>query len=591
MPRYKAPVEDFSFILHDVLQVSAQSTAGYGDLTPDFTQAILSEAGKIADEVMGPSNAEGDAIGVKLENGEISTPPSFKQAFDQLRNGGWTSLNLPAKYGGQELPYIIYNSCLEMFDGANLSLMMYSMLTSGAIEAIEAHGSEELKQKYIPNMVSSQWTGTMNLTEPHSGTDLGLLRTKAEPQADGSYKISGQKIFITAGDHDLSENIIHLVLARLPDAPEGVGGISLFLVPKFFVDDAGAIGDRNSLSVGKIEEKMGIHGSSTCVMNYDEATGWLVGQEHKGLRAMFTMMNVARVGVGVQGLSQAHASYVNAVDYANDRIQGRSLTGAKFPEQAADPIIVHPDVRRMLMDQRSFVEGGRAFLLWSSQFADQHMKGGNEESGNLFALLTPILKAFLTDKGFESAVIGQQVYGGHGFIEEWGMSQFVRDARITQIYEGTNGVQALDLVGRKLPLAGGQTVQSLLGFFNAFIADNETSSIVEDFVKPFAAAVSDLEKAIGYMSTAGADNPDNPAAGSIDFLHLMGHTCLGYVWCLMAKASVEPAADAVASDEFRQNKLITGRYYMAKQLPSTKSLLEKVKAGASPVMALSADAF
>ncbi|MEO5621627.1 MAG: acyl-CoA dehydrogenase family protein, partial [Cypionkella sp.] len=460
MPSYHAPVKDMQFLLHDVLQISGAEIPGYSDLDASFTAAVLEEAGKVASEVLVPLNAIGDREGCHLENGVVRTPKGFKAAFDQIREGGWTALDCDPDYGGQGLPYLMATAVGEIFVSANMAFNMYQGLTHGAYSAIHTHGTAEQKAKYLPKLVSCDWTGTMNLTEPHCGTDLGLMRTKAEPRADGSYKISGTKIFISAGEHDLAENIIHLVLAKAPGGGEGTKGISLFIVPKFLVKEDGSLGERNGVSVGKIEEKMGIHGNATCVMNYDGATGWLLGDLHKGMRAMFTMMNEARLGVGLQGYAVAEAAYQNALGYAKDRLQGRAVTGNENPSGPADPLIVHPDIRRSLMDQKSFVEGARAFTFWAAQMIDTSVRNGDEAAEGLVSLLIPVLKGFQTDRGFEMAVQAQQVWGGHGYIEDSGMSQFVRDARIAQIYEGANGVQALDLVGRKLAQDGGKHVMA-----------------------------------------------------------------------------------------------------------------------------------
>lgn len=435
MPSYTAPLKDMQFILHDVLNASEQDIPGYEELDRDFTGAVIEEAGKLASEVLMPLNAVGDTEGCVLENGVVRTPTGFKDAFQQMKDGGWTALDCDPEYGGQGLPYLMHTAAQEPFVSSNMAFNMYQGLTHGAYSAIYFHGSDEQKQTYLPKMTTCEWTGTMNLTEPHCGTDLGLMRTKAVPQDDGSYKVTGQKIFISAGDHDMAENIIHLVLAKIPGGPDGIKGVSLFIVPKFIVNQDGSLGDRNGVSVGKIEEKMGIHGNSTCVMNYDEATGYLIGEMHKGMRAMFTMMNEARLGVGLQGYAQAEVAYQNAVAYANDRLQGRDVTGVKAPEKAADPIIVHPDIRRNLMDQKSFTEGARAFTYWGAYLIDRAHKNSDADADGLISLLTPIIKGFQTDKGFEMAVNAQQVYGGHGYIEEWGMSQFARDARIAMIYE------------------------------------------------------------------------------------------------------------------------------------------------------------
>ncbi len=469
MPSYTAPTKEIQFVLHDVLQIPQQPIPGYDELEAEFTSAIVEEAGKLAVEVLAPLNVVGDTEGCRLENGVVRTPTGFKDAFDQIRAGGWPGLDMPEEFGGQNMPCVIGTAVGEMFSSANMAFTMYHGLTHGAASAILAHGSDAQKETYLPKMISCEWTGTMNLTEPHCGTDLGLMRTKAEPQDDGSYKITGQKIFISAGEHDMSDNIVHLVLAKIAGGPEGIKGVSLFIVPKFRVNEDGSLGERNGVAVGKIEEKMGIHGNSTCVMNYDGATGYLLGTEHKGMRAMFTMMNEARLGVGMQGLSQAEIAYQNALEYAKDRLQGRDITGAKNPDGPADPLIVHPDIRRSLMDQKSFAEAGRAFILWGATLIDAAHRSGDKDADGLVSLLTPVIKGFLTDQGYDMTVKAQQVYGGHGYIEEWGMSQFARDARIAMIYEGANGVQALDLVGRKLAQDGGKHIMAFFDLVKSFI--------------------------------------------------------------------------------------------------------------------------
>ncbi len=592
MPSYTAPTKDMDFILHNVLKVSEQDTPGYADLDRDFTSAILEEAGKVASEVLAPLNVVGDTEGCVLENGVVRTPTGFKDAFEQVKAGGWTGIDLPEEFGGQNMPYIMYTAVGETSSAANQAFTMYQGLTHGAASAILVHGSEEQKAKYLPNMTSCEWTGTMNLTEPHCGTDLGLMRTKAVPQDDGSYKISGQKIFISAGEHDMADNIIHLVLAKIPGGPEGIKGVSLFIVPKFMVNEDGSLGARNGVSCGKIEEKMGIHGNSTCVMNYDEATGWLLGEEHKGMRAMFTMMNEARIGVGMQGLAQAEVAYQNALAYAKDRLQGRDVTGAKNPDGPADPLIVHPDIRRSLMDQKSFVEAGRAFLLWASKMIDESHRGGDEAAEGLVSLLTPIVKGFLTDEGYDMTVQAQQVYGGHGYIEEWGMSQFTRDARIAMIYEGANGVQALDLVGRKLPSDGGKHVMAFFDLVKSFIKDNEGNEALKaDFLDPLKEASKHLQAAGMFFMQNGMKNPNAALAGSNDFMHLFGHVCLGLMWAQMAKAAMEALEAGEGDLDFYKNKIITGRYYMKRRLPATAMHLARIESGAEPVMELEADAF
>lgn len=593
MPVYSAPTKDMSFILHDVLNVNNEDIAGYSDLEPDFVSAILNESAKIAENVLAPLNAVGDKEGCRLENGVVRTPTGFKNAFEQMKEGGWTGLDCDPDYGGQGMPFILANAVTEMFSSANMAFSMYQGLTHGAYSAIHAHGSAAQKAQYLPKMVSCEWTGTMNLTEPHCGTDLGLMRTKAIPQEGGSYKITGQKIFISAGEHDLAENIIHLVLAKIEGAPAGIKGVSLFIVPKFMVNDDGSLGQRNSLSVGKVEEKMGIHGNSTCVMNYDEATGFLVGDEHKGMRAMFTMMNEARLGVGVQGYAQAEVAYQNALDYAKDRLQGRDITGTKNPDGPADPLIVHPDVRRNLLDQKSFVEGARAFSLWGAYLIDRAHRNKDKDADGLVSLLTPVIKGFLTDKGFDLCIQAQQIYGGHGYIEEWGMSQFARDARIAMIYEGANGVQALDLVGRKLVQDGGKYVLAFFGLVKSFVSETKGQNEAFDrgFLDPLKKASKDLQGAATYFMQNGMKNPNHALAGSYDFMHLFGHVCLGLVWSKMAKAAHDALENGTDDAAFYETKLETGRYYMARHLPATGMHLARIETGADPVMTLKAANF
>ncbi len=591
MPSYTAPVKDMQFVLHHVLKVQASPIAGYSDLDEGFTSAVLEEAGKVASEVLAPLNATGDREGCHLENGVVRTPKGFDAAFAAMKEGGWTALDCDPEYGGQGLPYLMGTAVGEIFVSANMAFNMYQGLTHGAYSAIHAHGTPEQKAKYLPKMVSCDWTGTMNLTEPHCGTDLGMMRTKAEPQADGSYKITGQKIFISAGEHDLAENIIHLVLAKAPGGGEGTKGISLFIVPKFLVNEDGSLGARNAVAVGKIEEKMGIHGNATCVMNYDGATGWLLGDLHKGMKAMFTMMNEARLGVGLQGYAVAEAAYQNAVAYAKDRLQGRDVTGVKNPEGPADPLIVHPDIRRNLMDQKSFVEGARALTFWAAHLIDRYHRAEDMAADGLVGLLTPVIKGFQTDKGFEMAVQAQQVYGGHGYIEEWGMSQFARDARIAMIYEGANGVQALDLVGRKLAADGGKHVMAFFEMVRAECKAHDGDDRMKAFTDALKTASKQLQAAGMYFMQNGMKNPNAALSGSYDFMHLMGHVCMGLMWTRMAKAAYE-ALDAGAADkDYLQTKVATGRYYMARQLPACGMHLARIESGADPVMALAAEAF
>jgi alkylation response protein AidB-like acyl-CoA dehydrogenase len=590
MPSYTAPVKDMQFLLHDVLKISEADIPGYADLDRGFTGAVLDEAAKVAQDILMPLNAVGDREGCVLENGVVRTPTGFKAAFDQLREGGWMSLDAHPDYGGQGLPYLMHTAVNETFVSANMAFNMYQGLTHGAYSAILAHGTDEQKQKWLPKLVTCEWTGTMNLTEPHCGTDLGLLRTKAEPQADGSYRITGQKIFISAGDHDMASNIVHLVLAKAPGGGEGTKGISLFIVPKFLVNDDGSLGARNAVSVGKIEEKMGIHGNATCVMNYDGATGWLLGDLHKGMKAMFTMMNEARLGVALQGYAVAEAAYQNALAYAKDRLQGRDVTGVKNPDGPADPLIVHPDVRRNLMEQKSFVEGARALTYWGATLIDRAHQGDAAADG-LIGLLTPVLKGFQTDKGFDMAVQAQQVYGGHGYIEEWGMSQFARDARIAMIYEGANGVQALDLVGRKLATDGGKHVMAFFEMVKAECKAHDGDDRMKGFTEPLKAASKQLQQAGMFFMQQGMKNPNAALAGSYDFMHMMGHVCLGLMWTRMAKAAYL-AVDAGAGDrDFYGAKIATGRFYMARQLPACAMHLARIESGAEPVMALTAEAF
>jgi len=593
MPRYTPPVRDISFILQDVLDVAGSNIPGYEDLDEEFVSAVLNESGKLCEEVLAPLNTIGDVQGCVLENGIVRTPHGFKDAFEEVKSGGWPGLDCDPEFGGQGIPFVLASAVTEMFSSSNMAFSMYQGLTHGAYSAIHAHGSEEQKKTYLPKMVSCEWTGTMNLTEPHCGTDLGLMRTKATPQTDGSYSIRGQKIFISAGEHDLAENIIHLVLAKIDGAPEGIKGVSLFIVPKYLVNEDGSLGQRNVLSVGKIEEKMGIHGNATCVMNYDGATGYLVGEAHKGMRAMFTMMNEARLGVGIQGYAQAEVAYQNALDYAQDRLQGRCVVEAKNPNGPADPLIVHPDIRRSLMDQKSFVEGARAFTLWGAHLIDRHHRLNDQSANGLISLLTPVIKGFLTDKGFDMCIQAQQVYGGHGYIEEWGMSQFARDARIAMIYEGANGVQALDLVGRKLGQDGGKHVMAFFELLRNFSSENKGThaSFDQNFLDPLKQAGKDLQAGAMYFMEAGMKNPNHALAGSYDFMHMFGHVCLGLMWARMAKASYDALARGADDAAFYETKIATGRYYMLRQLPATALHLKRIGSGADPVMALDAANF
>jgi len=590
MPSYAAPVKDTQFVLHEVLMVSKADIPGYSDLDPGFTQAVLDEAAKVAQDILAPLNGVGDREGCSLDNGVVRTPAGFKQAFETLREGGWMSLDAAPEYGGQGLPYLMHSVVNEAFVSANMAFNMYQGLTHGAYSAILVHGTDAQKTKWLPKMVSCEWTGTMNLTEPHCGTDLGMMRTKADPQADGSYKISGQKIFISAGDHDMASNIVHLVLAKAPGGGEGTKGISLFIVPKVLVNDDGSLGARNAVSVGKVEDKMGIHGNATCVMNYDGATGWLLGDLHKGMKAMFTMMNEARLGVALQGYAVAEAAYQNALAYAKDRLQGRAVTGVENPNGPADPLIVHPDIRRNLMEQKSFVEGARALTFWGATLIDRAHQGDMAADG-LIGLLTPVLKGFQTDKGFEMAVQAQQVWGGHGYIEDSGMSQFARDARIAMIYEGANGVQALDLVGRKLATDGGKHVMAFFDIVKAECKAHDGDDRMTGLVEPLKTASKQLQQAGMYFMTNGMKNPNAALAGSYDFMHMMGHVCLALMWVRMAKAA-QDALDAGTGDRgFYEAKIATARFYMARQLPACGMHLARIESGADTVMALGPEAF
>ncbi len=596
MTTYSAPVRDMDFLLNEVLQVEKYSNlAGFADATPDLISAILEEGAKIAQEVLHPLNEVGDREGCTLNDGDVSTPTGFRDAYNTFAEGGWTGLTSDPEYGGQGLPHVLGLAVSEMMSSANMSFAMYPGLTAGAYAAIHKHGSDAQKQKYLPNMVSGKWSGTMNLTEPHCGTDLGLLRTKAEPQDDGSYKITGTKIFISAGEHDLADNIIHLVLARIPGAPEGTKGISLFVVPKFLVNDDGSLGARNGVSCGSLEEKMGIHGNSTCVLNYEDATGYLIGDEHKGMRAMFTMMNEARLGVGMQGMSQSEVSYQNAATYAQERLQGRSLTGPKSPDQSADPIIVHPDVRRMLMDQRAFNEGARALLLWTALHGDISEKaedeGERQKSDDYMSLLTPVIKGYFTDKGFDYTVSAQQVYGGHGYIRETGMEQFVRDARIAMIYEGANGIQALDLIGRKLPANGGRAVLAFLSEIGDYVKENENDEDLSLYVEALKQGKQNLEDANIWLMQNGMSNPENAGAASNDYMHMLGLVSLTFMWAHMAKIAHTKLANGAGDDPFYGNKLKTARYFVERVFPQTTTHLARIKVGAESMMALDAEAF
>lgn len=595
MPTYKAPVRDMQFVLHEVIGLDRHGNLdGFAEATPDVIDAILAEGAKYTEEVLQPLNQSGDAEGCHWADGKVTTPKGFKNAYKLYVENGWQGLTADPEYGGQGLPQVLGLALSEMMIAANWGFAMYPGLTQGAIKALEAHASAELKQKFLPKMVSGEWPGTMNLTEPQCGTDLGLIRTKAEPQGDGSYKISGTKIFISAGDHDLADNIIHLVLARIPGGPEGIRGISLFLVPKISVGADGALGAANGVTCARIEEKMGIHSNATCVLNYDNATGYLVGEEHKGMRAMFTMMNEARLGVGLQGLAIADVAYQNAVAYAQERLQGRALTGAKAPGKAADPILVHPDVRRMLMTARAFTEGGRALAYWTGLQVDISRSHGEDavrqEALDLLGLMTPVVKSYLTDKGFDCTNLALQCFGGHGYIREWGMEQFVRDARIAMIYEGTNGVQAMDLIGRKLPADGGRAIRAYFALVQKFCTDNGDDA-VKEFVAPLAAALQQLQQATMWLMQHGMKNPDDAGAAAHDYLNLLALVALAHMWAEMAKVAQEKLANGAGDSAFYETKLATGRFFVQRILPDAAAHLAKIEAGAGSLMALAPDAF
>ncbi len=597
MPTYKAPVDDVMFLLGDVFHIDRYNNLpGFADATPDLVEAVLSEAGKFCTDVLTPLNRVGDKEGCRRhDDGSVTTPKGFKDAYRQLTEGGWVGVSAPTEFGGQGLPMALTEAIGEFLCSANMSFAMYAGLTQGAIAALFTHASAEQKKAYIPKLAAGQWSGTMNLTEPHCGTDLGLVRTKAVPQPDGSYKISGTKIFISAGEHDLVENIVHLVLARIEGAPEGTKGLSLFIVPKFLPGGDDALGARNAVSCGSIEEKMGIHGNATCVMNYDGATGWLMGAENRGLQAMFTMMNEARLYVGVQGLALSEVAYQNAAAYAKERLAGRALTGAKFPQKPADPIIVHPDVRRMLMSIRAFNEAARALVVWTAVKSDIAHRSEDarqrQAADDHLGLMTPVIKGVLTDRGFANTVMAQQIFGGHGYIAEHGMEQFVRDARIAMLYEGANGIQALDLVGRKLPRDGGRALQAFFTEVSSYIKEQGGNAAMAPFVTPLGQALGELQQATMWFVQNALGNPDNAGAGATDYMHLFGLVALGYMWCLMAEAANAKAAAGNGAAQRMTEKITTGKFFMERLLPASATHLARIKAGAASTMALSAEAF
>jgi len=597
MPIYKAPVDDALFLLNDVFHLDHYGNLpGFSDASPDVVEAVLREAAKFSEEVLTPLNRVGDKEGCKRAgDGSVTTPTGFKDAYKQIVEGGWIGISVPPEFGGQGLPATLTEIVNEFFCSANMAFAMYPGLTQGAIAALLTHASGELKTKYLPKMVEGVWTGTMNLTEPHCGTDLGLLRSKATKQADGSYKISGTKIFISAGEHDLSDNIIHLVLARIDGAPAGTKGISLFLVPKVLVKDDGSLGARNAVGCGSIEEKMGIHGNSTCVMNYDGATGWLIGEENRGLNAMFVMMNEARLGVGVQGLALSEVAYQNAAAYAKERLQGRSISGVKYPDKPADPIVVHPDVRRILMSIRAFNEAARALVMWTALKSDVAHRSDDEKerksADDHMGLLTPVIKGVLTDSGFANAVLAQQIFGGHGYIAEHGMEQFVRDARIAQIYEGANGIQALDLVGRKLGKDGGRAIMAFFNEVQTYLKERANSDAMNVYLKPLGQSLAHLQQASMWFMQNAMAKPDNAGAGSYDYMHLFGLVALGYMWCRIAEAVLAKLPKANGSAARLNAKLVTARFFMERMLPETATRLARIEAGAASTMELKDDAF
>ena len=597
MPTYKAPARDTRFIINEVLKLEAYGNLpGFENASTDMTDTVVDEAGKFIAEVVAPLNQSGDLEGcTRHADGSVTTPKGFKEAYDAYCESGWGTLTHLEKFGGQGMPHVLGFVVEEFLCSANQAFAMYSGLTNGAVASIMTKGSPEQQAMYLPKMISGEWSGTMNLTEPHCGTDLGMIRTKAVPQADGSFAITGTKIFISAGEHDLTSNIIHLVLAKTPDAPDSTKGISLFIVPKFLLDADGNAGARNPVTCGAIENKMGIHGNATCVLNYDEAKGWLVGEENKGLAAMFIMMNAARLGVGVQGLSQAEAAYQNAVIYAQERRQGRALTGAAEPNEKADPLFVHPDVRRMLMDAKAFTEGFRAFALWGALQVDLSHKAATEEeralADEMISLLTPVIKGYGTDKGFDTAVNMQQVWGGHGYIAENGMEQFVRDARIAQIYEGANGVQAMDLVGRKLGQNGGKAVQAFFAMVDKDCAEAKAEPQLADLAARVEKANGELKAATMWLMQNGMANPNNAGAGAHHYMHIMGIVALGMMWLRMAKVAAASLAAGNGDKSFYEAKLVTARYFGERFTPDAGALRRKIEAGSGTMMELPEEAF
>ncbi|TMS59407.1 acyl-CoA dehydrogenase [Imbroritus primus] len=595
MGQYSAPLRDMQFVLHELLDVEGtlKTLPPHAEIDAETINQVIEEAGKFCSEVIFPLNQVGDREGCKYEgNGVVTTPSGFREAYQQYVEAGWPALGCDPAYGGQGLPVLVNNAVYEMLNSANQAWTMYPGLSHGAYECLHAHGTDEQKKLYLEKLVSGVWTGTMCLTEPHCGTDLGILRTKAEPDANGSYRLTGTKIFISSGEHDMAENILHLVLARLPDAPAGTKGISLFIVPKFIPDANGAVGERNGIACGSIEHKMGIHGNATCVMNLDGARGWLVGEPNKGLNAMFVMMNAARLGVGMQGLGLTEVAYQNSVTYAKERLQMRALTGPKAPDKPADPIIVHPDVRRMLLTQRAYAEGGRAFSYWIATQIDIELSHPDEaarkEAADLVALLTPVVKAFLTDNAFIATNEALQVYGGHGYIAEWGMEQYVRDARINMIYEGTNTIQSLDLLGRKVLGDMGAKLKKFGKLVQDFIEEEGTNEAMQEFVNPLADLGEKVTKLTMEIGMKAMQNQDEAGAAAVPYLRVVGHLVFAYFWARMAKIALEKSA---SGDAFYVAKLATARFYFARLLPETAMQIRAARSGSASLMALDADLF
>jgi alkylation response protein AidB-like acyl-CoA dehydrogenase len=590
MTTYRAPQRDMRFVLHELLGVEQLARLpGYEDATAEVIDQVIAEGAKLCENVLFPINRAGDEAGCAYENGVVRTPAGFKDAYDAFVAGGWTGLAADAEYSGQGLPKTIKFVIDEMVCSANLAFSTYPGLSSGAYHAISLHADDELKARYLPKLAEGRWSGTMCLTEPQCGTDLGLIRTRAGPQDDGSFAITGTKIFISAGEHDLSQNIVHLVLARLPDAPKGIRGISLFLVPKFLPRQDGEAGARNGVACGGIEHKMGINGSATCVINFEQATGWLLGEPNRGMRAMFTMMNDARLEVGIQGLGVAETAYQSAVAYARERLQGRALTGARQPDRPADPILVHPDVRRMLLTMRAVTEGARALAYWVGMAIDRANRdpdpAARQAADDLVALMTPIIKAYFTDQGSATANLGVQIMGGHGYIREWGMEQLVRDARITQLYEGANGIQALDLVGRKLPAHYGRYLRTFFHPVMAFIERHQSDPELAEFVLPLAKAFARLQQITLHVAQGGLKNPDEAGAASSDYLRLFALVALAFMWAQMvAVAKAKLAEGAGGEAAFYEAKIRTARFFVTKLLPESGALFAQIMAGGAPVM-------